>query len=371
MTKIKKKILIDTVSGKEGGIKTLIANYLYYLKDYCEEFDFTVYVSSKLYDDLKSFEVAGIVVKKLSVFSDHVLLRIFWELFILPFILIKYDALYSITCLTPFIKNKKTLLLIHQPNLFVEGFKKIGTFYKSLIKISCHTSEYVIVQTEYIKNQLRTQFLLDEKKIKILPQGVSFELKNANQAPSDKVKKIFELQSSKIIFLLPSLYAKHKNFEKLIQAFSLMDEPTRKKVHLFITAQDDAFENSLKGLIEEKNLNSIITNLGVLSQTELAFVYKNSNCFIFPSLLESFGLPMIEAMYFSLPILVADLEYARNVCGDCAIYFNPYNEISILESIMMLVNDKSLLLEYSLKSKQSASRYSWESHVKDIIELIK
>jgi glycosyltransferase involved in cell wall biosynthesis len=87
------------------------------------------------------------------------------------------------------------------------------------------------------------------------------------------------------------------------------------------------------------NLSSKFVATDQLSISDCIELYKNSSALIFPSLMESYGLPLIEAMYLDLPILVSKLPYAEWICGEQALYFDPYN-IDSLKNCIKLFQQK-------------------------------
>jgi glycosyltransferase involved in cell wall biosynthesis len=77
--------------------------------------------------------------------------------------------------------------------------------------------------------------------------------------------------------------------------------------------------------------------LGEISHKKVGQVLNDCDAVLFPSLLETYGIPYYEAMYFSKPLIVSDLDFARDACGDAAIYFDPLNAVSIVEAMRKMV----------------------------------
>lgn len=373
MTKsFKKRILVDTVSGKVGGIKTLIKDYIYYFKIYAPDIEAVFYVTPQVYEDVKNMQDENVSIKFLKFFSSKTYLRVLWEQLILPFILLKYDYLYSITHIFPFFTNKKGVLLIHQPNFFTDEYFKIPEIYMKLVNLSLRKASFVIAQTEFIKKNIVQKFGIEADKIKLLPQGISSEITNYDQSKveeafKEKVKNLKEQKPSICAFI--SMYAKHKNFERLIESLTLLDESIREKLALVLTLPEEHFDFYLKELIDKNNLGENVINFGVLNKNELSYLYKSLDFFISPSLLESFGLPLIEAMHFEIPVLVSDLEYAHNVCEDAAIYFNPFTQEDIADKIKLVLSKPKS--EHTQKLSNQADKYCWKRHIKELVKLMK
>ena len=98
------------------------------------------------------------------------------------------------------------------------------------------------------------------------------------------------------------------------------------------------------------------------------FFYKKANALLFLSSMESYGLPLIEAVSFNLPILTVDFSYSRSICEDSAYYFLPYSEISFLDAFDKLKNDLLLNLspDYEMILKKIPT--SWDAVVERFME---
>ena len=110
--------------------------------------------------------------------------------------------------------------------------------------------------------------------------------------------------------------------------------------------------------------------LGRVSDEELVRLYNQATCFIFPSIYEGFGLPTIEAMKCGCPVLVSDIPVLREVCGEAAIYFNPYHIEEIRNTIKQFLKKNEALQSTIIeKGFENVKRFSWEKTAKTIIQL--
>jgi glycosyltransferase involved in cell wall biosynthesis len=125
----------------------------------------------------------------------------------------------------------------------------------------------------------------------------------------------------------PASFYPHKNHQFILDYISSYND-VNNYIKSFIFTTKNIFNNSL------------IDELGILTPEQCYEKYKSSDALIFPSLMESYGLPLIEAMYMKLPIIVSDLDYAKWLCEDQAIYFNPTDIVSLYNAIKELYNKK-------------------------------
>jgi glycosyltransferase involved in cell wall biosynthesis len=144
------------------------------------------------------------------------------------------------------------------------------------------------------------------------------------------------------LFYLTRYYA-HKGLEILVEVMDRYREELSDTVAV-ITIEPGQHKNAARLLdrIQERGLTDRIINVGALGQKQLAAYYAACDCLVMPTRLESFSGTYLEAMHFGLPILTSDLDFAREVCGDAALYFDPWKPESIRDSILSLRNDPQL-----------------------------
>ncbi len=158
-------------------------------------------------------------------------------------------------------------------------------------------------------------------------------------------------------------YYPHKNIEILVDLCDRYRDDLRGTT-IFITVAGDQHPavRRLLAAVREKNLEAMIVNLGPLPQSELAAYFRRMDGLLMPSLLESFSGSYLEAMHYGAPILTSDLDFAREVCGEAALYFDPWNPASIRDTIIRLRDEPGLSGNLSrLGREQAAGRFiGWD-----------
>ncbi|MDA9935074.1 glycosyltransferase [Candidatus Marinimicrobia bacterium] len=197
----------------------------------------------------------------------------------------------------------------------------IRVFIMKLIKTN--TNEW-IVQTEIVKKKFSSKFNINSKKIKCLP---FFDIQK------QKIKHI----KTKNKFVYVSLPYKHKNHINLINAF-MKTHNFHKNTELHLTLDEVDIEIQKKlNLCKSESIP--IVNHGLISKTEVADLYISSEFLVFPSLTESFGLPLVEGINYGCKILASDREYVDAVCKP-SIKFNPLEVEDIARCLKKSIETK-------------------------------
>ena len=205
--------------------------------------------------------------------------------------------------------------------------RKIKVF---LIKKYIKKVNLVLVQTQNIKDRMNK--MLNFYNIKVIPTPIGLDLTEKH------MKKNFKLPSKDLLFLYPAGYAPHKNFYSVLELGRLIDnENLPFKIVLTLSNKD-----STQFLGKIKKIKNIL-NISNVSIQHMPSLYKQCDALFFPSLLESYGLPLVEAMNFKKPILASDLDFAHSICGEYAFYFDPFDPNSILETMKMFNSNKEKL----------------------------
>ena len=273
--------------------------------------------------------------------------------------------------------DTKQAILIHEPYLVNSDYKsnsikvKIRTFLKTFrLKGILRYTQLLFFQTETMKNNFQKSFDYEGKKL-LFPNVVS------RQISEDKFStpEIFNKYRDKFKLFQLGKYYRHKNFELAIEMFRRYREEL-KDVVLFMTLDGrsgDPREIRQVAAIQKYNLDKDIINLGGIEQSQLAGYYMSCDALFFPTLLESFSATYIEAMKFCLPIVTSRLDFAKEICKDAALYFDPYSAKSAKEAVLKLKDNSLLRNELIVKAKKRLADFpnSWDEAIRDVEKEIK
>jgi len=157
----------------------------------------------------------------------------------------------------------------------------------------------------------------------------------------------------------------YKNFNNLIKAFLLLID---KYPYLRLVCTGSHFSSEEKKMLAELNLqNKVISFL--VTDEELAWLYQNAEVFVFPSLYEGFGFPILEAFSMGCPIVISDASCFPEIAGDSAVYFDPLEIESIHSAIEKVICSFSVREELVQKGYEKLKSYSWERTASETVSV--
>jgi glycosyltransferase involved in cell wall biosynthesis len=174
-------------------------------------------------------------------------------------------------------------------------------------------------------------------------------------------------------FVCPAHYYPHKNLEALVEAFRLLPACTGRAACCLLTldARQHPRAGRLLQTIEREGLTNALVNLGPLGEASLAQAYRTADAFILPTLLESFGRTYREAMRLGLPILTSDRDFARQACGDAALYFDPLRPASIARAMAEIMESGELRSRLASAGKRRAGLTpSWDAIAGQFVRIL-
>ena len=219
-------------------------------------------------------------------------------------------------------------------------------------------TKLVFCQTDVIRERF-LRVMNYKGHVSLCPNALSYL---AKASVNVSAPEIFAKFSDKLVLFTLAKYYAHKNLELIVETFSRCRDRLS-DVICIITIDKSQHPNadSLLKKIKKEGLEDQIINVGPLEQSQLANYFINSYSLLLPTLLESFSGTYLEAMYYGLPILTSDLDFARGICGDAAIYFNPWNCDSICKAIEKIRDDKQLMEILKIKGQKRIKTFfrSW------------
>ncbi|MBU1177684.1 glycosyltransferase family 4 protein [Patescibacteria group bacterium] len=238
--------------------------------------------------------------------------------------------------------------------------------YKRVISHAVRKSQSVITVSKYTKKQLAEFFKIKTDKIHVTYEASSGVESGQLQIPESDFLKDYGITKPFLLYV-GNAYP-HKNLEGLLRAFRKFAQ--RNNQHqLVLVGKSDYFYNRLKQEADTLGLtkNNKVIFFGFASEKQLADLYRLAKAYIFPSFMEGFGLPPLEAMSYGLPVVAANTSCLPEILAKAAIYFNPHSTREMAAAIDKILSDRALREDLREKGYWQVKRYSWEKCARDTL----
>ena len=247
-----------------------------------------------------------------------------------------------------------------------------------LVPAAARTATRVIVPSRATRDEVVRLLRVPSERVDVVPEGLGQVPVNATRSSGEvAVNTATEARSPASTHDLPSalrarlaaaprpvalsVSAKrpHKNLERLLRAIALI--PRERRPLLVLPGYATPYERELERLAERSGIADHVVFLGWLPPEQLDAVYRIASLFVFPSLYEGFGLPVLEAMARGVPVATSDRASLPEVAGPAALYFDPLSEASIAASIERLLFDRELAAALRRAGLERARQFSWDA----------
>jgi glycosyltransferase involved in cell wall biosynthesis len=227
------------------------------------------------------------------------------------------------------------------------------------------------------KDDLRRIYKIPESKIMVIPSGISekFRAFDRNDPELLKVKEKYGLPWKFILYL--GTLEPRKNVVSIVRAFKHLKKEAGKerngeiaKFKLVLAGSSGWMESIIRREIGEDTLEDIVlTNF--IEEEDKPFVYNMAHCLVFPSFLEGFGFPPLEAQGAGIPVIVSNNSSFPETAGSGAIMIDPERPGEIREAIRSLIIDKDLRASLVEKGAENSRKFSWQKTAEDLSELLR
>lgn len=168
--------------------------------------------------------------------------------------------------------------------------------------------------------------------------------------------------------LFVSTIEPRKNITNLITAFNYLKQHHKIEQHLVLIGKKGWHYEPIFAAIEASPYKNQIHHLNYLSDQLVALFYAKTDAFVYPSLYEGFGLPVLEAMTLGAPVITSNTSSLPEVAGDAALLINPNDSRQLAETILQVINNSNLRNQLIEKGHAQAKLFSWQRTAKDTIQ---
>lgn len=361
--KINAQMLNLSNTARNAGVSRYIFELLRELDKYKDE-NISIFLNYKNYRPF--FNNIKCLLTRLN--TDNPLIRILWEQLILLFKCKRKDIIHFPvpSIISPFIRSP-CIITVH--DLAFIKFKTdswLKNRYRHYsLKYSLKKAKKIIAVSESTKKDIIHYFGIKPSKIRVLYEAANDRFKVLKGSKTNLGKKL--LLPKKYILSLGTIEPR-KNLSRLIEAF---DKLNLREYKLIIAgAKGWKYKKIFEKLDSLKRRRDIIFT-GYIDDKDLPQLYNNASVFVFPSLYEGFGLPVLEAMSCGCPVITSNTSSLPEVTCKASILINPYDIKEITRAIKKVLTDNKLRSKLIKEGLKQSKKFSWKKCAKETLEVYK
>jgi glycosyltransferase involved in cell wall biosynthesis len=264
---------------------------------------------------------------------------------------------------TPLILPTRGKRIITVHDLFFMDFPEMageeagGTFSR-LAAASFRDADGILTLSHFTAVELISRFGLEEKKVKVVPLGVDKRfLEEVPPADLKATRKRCDLPPAFLLFV--GAQVPRKNLVRFLDALKIVHLHGI-QIPLVLVGPEGEDTEAIRLQAEKLGLGHWVVAAGYLDEEDVRHAYRLATAFVFPSLCEGFGLPLVEAMASGAPVAASQTSAIPEVCRDAAVYFHPESPESMAEKVVSVIEDGELRKKLIARGKERARDFNWE-----------
>jgi len=356
--------LTETYRG--AGINWYIRNLLTYLPGVDRDNRYTAFIGDG------RFTGPGLALKLSRLPTSRPSIRIFWEQVVQPFALQKerVDLLHALAFVTPLLSPCPSVVTIHDLSflLYPEGFKRSKRFYLGLFtRLSARRARRIIAVSKSTKRDVVRLLGVSPGKVEVVYSGIVEAFRPLAEDRVTAFRSKRGLPERFILFV--GTIEPRKNVTRLIEAFATLRPCDPAPWKLVIGGAKGWFYEDVFARVGQLGLEGQVMFPGYIPVSELPLWYNAAELFVYPSLYEGFGLPLLEAMACGTPVVAANTSSLPEVVGQAGLTVDPLDVEGLAEAMRRALDDEALRQEMRERGLQRARGFSWTKTAQETVQV--
>ncbi|MFA6511571.1 MAG: glycosyltransferase family 1 protein [Patescibacteria group bacterium] len=358
--------------GEQAGIGHYTAYLVQHLLQYDTKNTYVLFFDHRVKDTQLFAQYSNVEIRRFPFSRYKKFLPITYAHGVVPKVLsnAQLDVFHAPANILPLSYHKPSVITIHDLAIYREPtwFPRQVLSTSVLVPRSLREADRIIAVSESTADDIQMLFNIPSKKISVIYEGVE-EFKR-KRGGAERVKKKCKL--TKPYFLFVGTLEPRKNLPHAIQAYARFvrreGELASETEFLIVGAKGYRHED-VTAMIKQEKMQRHVRLLGYVSQEEKVELMKGAIAFVFPSLYEGFGLPVLEAMQLGTPVIASDTSSLSEIIGRSGMLVNA-EDVSAMTRAMgsMLVNPK-FRIELARRGKRKAQQFSWERTARETLKV--
>jgi len=355
--------------GKTTGIGQYLSNFLSTRSVFRAEDKFILYGNQKTaFQPPEGDYVVSIIPERFTFWWDQVLLP--WRLYrdrVDVFLSPYYKAPLLAPC--PVVITIHDLLFLKFPQRRGIGHLLYSLFFRIFARAVIGKASAIITDSQYSKKDILKAFKVPVEKVKVVVLGVSKRFQPVREKGEiERVKGKYNIQKRYLLYV--GNFKPHKNIPFLVEAYQRLALTLREGHQLVLVGDGGSGAREVRKRLARMGLGSAVVVTGLVPFEDLPLLYSGAEIFVFPSLYEGFGLPVVEAMACGVPVVSSDAASLPEIIGDAGVLFSPNSVENLAEALTSLLlnpDKRKKLAEKGLNRSRLFRPGSQEKKIREII----
>jgi glycosyltransferase involved in cell wall biosynthesis len=223
---------------------------------------------------------------------------------------------------------------------------------KALVPLAARRSARILTVSEASKTDIVRFLGVPADRVDVAPNGPGMR-EDVTGPPPPEIRRRFEIGDEPLV-LTVAPNRPHKNIPRLVEALAQIPDA------VLVIPGYETGDDELEALADRVGVSGRLRRPGWVDEATLDGLYRAADCFVFPSLAEGFGLPVLEAMLRGAPVACSNATSLPEVAGDAALLFDPLDVDAIAVSVQRILEDSELADRLRAAGRERARRFSWE-----------
>ncbi|MCX8077066.1 MAG: glycosyltransferase family 4 protein [Geminocystis sp.] len=241
--------------------------------------------------------------------------------------------------------------------------------YENRIKKCLEWTDLVLTFSQITKKEIVDYFQIPEEKVVVTSEASRYDSNYLDSVNVAEVKRKYHHLFAQPYILFVGTMEPRKNIINLVKAFNLIKKEFAINHNLVLIGKKGWQYREILAEIENSPYRNNIKHLGYLTEEEVAVFYANAEVFVYPSLYEGFGLPILEAMTLGAPVVTSRISALPEVAGEAALYIPPHDWQAMAYTVYRVIQDRDLREKLKQLGKLRGSLYSWQRVAEETLHI--
>ena len=284
---------------------------------------------------------------------------------------LKVDLIHSLGNYGPAEPLARSLVTVHDLLPFFDGEIVPGAYFRMraraldiLMRRSLQRADGIIAVSEFTRTLLLERYPFVRGKVRVIYNGTP-GLRGSSRTDAAEFRERYGIRGPYILAV--GIYPPHKNVERLISAFALLKESAQIPHQLVLAGAPGPDAAALVRRAACGSTQSVVF-AGFVPDQDLSALYSSAELFVYPSLMEGFGLPLLEAMKHRVPVACSNSGPLPEVAGNAALFFDPREVAEIARAMRRLMDDRDFRSQLIERGVRRAERFSFRASAEQMLD---